>query len=144
MVTSDTVKLLKECDSGIKMGVASIDQVLGRVSSKDLKIILSGAKSEHEILKKHIKELLVAAGEGGKEPSAFTRGMSKMKAGMMLFINESDSTIADIMTDGCNMGIKSLSRYLNKYGAAEERSRDAARRLISIEEKMATDMRPYL
>ena len=29
MIEQDTIKLLRECDAGIKMGVGSIDEVLG-------------------------------------------------------------------------------------------------------------------
>ena len=32
----DTVKLLRECDSGIKMGVEAIDEVLSKVSDSNL------------------------------------------------------------------------------------------------------------
>lgn len=52
--------------------------------------------------------------------------------------------MADLITDGCNMGVKSLSRYLNQYKAADERSKDLAKRLIHMEEQLAVDVRPYL
>ena len=34
MIESDTIKLLRECDAGIKMGVASIDDVLDYVNDR--------------------------------------------------------------------------------------------------------------
>jgi hypothetical protein len=67
-----------------------------------------------------------------------------MKTKMMLAIRESDAEIANLMTDGCNMGVKSLSRYLNQYAAADESSKDIAKRLIRLEEKLADDLRDYL
>ena len=42
------------------------------------------------------------------------------------------------------MGVKSLNKYLNKYEAADEVSKDIAKRLINIEEKLAVDIRSYL
>jgi hypothetical protein len=45
--------------------------------------------------------------------------MSWMKTNMKLSMEDSDATIADLMTDGCNMGVKSLNRYLNQYKAAD-------------------------
>ena len=63
---------------------------------------------------------------------------------MKLAMNESDATIADLMTDGCNMGVKSLNMYLNQYKAADEVSKDIAKRLINLEEKLAIDLREYL
>ena len=63
---------------------------------------------------------------------------------MKLTLNESDSTIASLMVEGSDMGVKSLSRYLNQYKAAEEKVKDIAKELISIEEKLSKDLRTYL
>ena len=38
-------------------------------------------------------------------------------------IDESDKTVANLITDGCNMGIKSLNKYLNQYKMADEISK---------------------
>jgi hypothetical protein len=70
--------------------------------------------------------------------------MSEMKTSLKLTFKESDNTIADLITDGCNMGVKSLNRYLNQYKAADEFSKDIAKRLINLEEKLAVDIRSYL
>ena len=51
MIEEDTVKLLRECDAGVKMGVASIDDTLGYVHSPELKRCLTQCKKEHETLK---------------------------------------------------------------------------------------------
>ena len=67
-----------------------------------------------------------------------------MKTNMKLAMNESDKTIADLITDGCNMGVKSLSKYLNQYAAAEERAKDITKKLIAEEERLSHDMRDYL
>ena len=67
-----------------------------------------------------------------------------MKTNVKLTLNESDATIASLMTDGCNMGVKSLNRYLNEYEAADEVSKDITKRLINLEEKLTVDIRDYL
>ena len=59
-------------------------------------------------------------------------------------MDNTDNTVADLMTDGCNMGVKSLNKYLNEYKAADEVSKDIAKRLINLEEKLAVDIRKYL
>lgn len=59
-------------------------------------------------------------------------------------MDESDETIADLMTDGCNMGVKSLNKYLNQYKAADEISKDITKRLINLEEKLVIDIRCFL
>ena len=48
------------------------------------------------------------------------------------------------MTDGCNMGVKSLNMYLNQYKAADEVSKDITKRLINLEQKLTEDIRKFL
>ena len=67
-----------------------------------------------------------------------------MKTNMKLGMDDSDLTIANLMTDGCNMGVKSLHRYLNQYRAADEDSKNIAKKLIHLEEQLTADMRQYL
>ncbi len=144
MIEKDTVRLLRECDAGVKMGVESIDDVRDYVRDEKLKDLLVTCKREHETLSSEIESELNRFGDDGKEPNIFAEGMSKMKTEVKLRMNESDSTIACLMTDGCNMGVKSLSRYLNQYAAADEKSKDITKRLIKLEEKLAVDIRPWL
>ena len=42
------------------------------------------------------------------------------------------------------MGVKSLNRYLNQYRAADEKTKDIAKKLIRVEEKLTADMEKYL
>ena len=144
MIEQDTIKLLRECDAGIKMGVASIDDVLDRVAGADFRKMLDRCKEEHETLQGEVQQMLTRYGDEGKNPNPIAKGMSWMKTNMKLGMEESDATIADLMTDGCDMGVKSLSRYLNQYKAADERSKDVAKRLIHLEDQLGTDMRGYL
>ncbi len=144
MIEQDTIKLLRECDAGIKMGVASIDEVLQYVKSKELKSLLRNCEDEHNKLDGDLQELLDKYGDEGKNPNPIAKGMSWMKTNMKLSMNESDHTIADLITDGCNMGVKSLSKYLNQYAAADEVSKDICKRLIKLEEELSVQMRDFL
>lgn len=67
-----------------------------------------------------------------------------MKTNVKLAMDESDATIADLITDGCNMGVKSLSRYLNQYQAADEETKDIAKKLIKQEEELSIHTRSFL
>ena len=144
MVEQDTIKLLRECDAGVKMGIASFEDVLAPVRSSTLKQYLTACKQEHEQLETEIQVLLDKYHDDGKEPSPIAKGMSWIKTSMRLGMDKSDQTIADLMTDGCNMGVKSLAQYLNQYKAADETSKDLAKRLIHLEEQLAVDIRPFL
>jgi hypothetical protein len=144
MVESDTIKLLRECDSGVKMGVSSIDEVMDHVKSEGLRQSLRACKQEHEGLDREIQGLLSDYEDEGKAPSPVAKAMSHVKTEWKLANHNTDATVADLMTDGCNMGVKSLSRYLNQYKAADEMSKDIAKRLIHLEEQLAVDIRDFL
>ncbi len=144
MVEQDTIKLLRECDAGVKMGVSSIDDVRDYVSNNRFKDLLIDCKREHEKLSEEVQRELERFGDEGKDPNPIAKSMSWMKTNVKLKLDESDNTIADLMTDGCNMGVKSLNRYLNQYKAADERSKDIAKRLINLEEELAIDIRDFL
>jgi len=144
MIEPDTIKLLRECDAGIKMGVASIDEVLDYVHDKTLGKCLTDCKDEHNRLKEEIQILLDKYHDDGKEPNPMAKSMSWMKTNVKLVMNESDETIADLMTDGCNMGVKSLNKYLNQYKAADEKTKDITKQLINSEEKLVVNIRRFL
>ena len=144
MIENDTIRLLRECDAGVKMGVRSIMDVQEHVRNTDLLQLLVDCKTEHEKLSLEIDKLLKDYHDEGKNPNPMAEKMSWIKTNWKLAMEDSDKTVADLMTDGCNMGVKSLSRYLNQYAAADEVSKDIAKRLIALEEKLAKDIRGYL
>jgi len=144
MANSDTVKLLKECDSGSKMAVTSIDEVLDKTYDMQLKKLLQESKEHHEKLGNELHELLQKYGSEEKDPSPIAKGMSWMKTNMKIGMDDSDKTIADLITDGCDMGTKSLYKYLNQYEEADHSAKALCKRLISIEEELRKDLRGYL
>ena len=139
MIEPDTIKLLREW-----MGVASIDNVLDHVRDNKLRQTLSDCKKEHETLDRELQNLLDRYHDQGKEPNPMAKGMSWVKTNVKLGMDGSDETIAGLMTDGCNMGVKTLNQYLNRYQAADETSKDIAKRLIRLEEQLTTDIRRFL
>lgn len=144
MEREETNRLLQECDAGVQMGITSIQEVLPYVKEEKFRQLLLSCRDKHEKLQEEIQRELEANREEGKEPNLMAKGMSWMKMKGKLAMDESDATIADLMTDGCNMGIKSLHRYLNQYAKADEKTKDIAKRLINIEEKLTVDIRSYL
>lgn len=144
MIEQDTIRLLRECDAGIKMGVSAIDEVMDNAKDERLRSLLSRCRAEHEKLKKELQAALDRFHDEGKNPNIMAKTMSTAKTNMEMMIDPTDSTIAGLMTDGCNMGVKSLSKYLNQYKAADESAKDLCKRLIAIEEQLARDLRGYL
>lgn len=69
------------------------------------------------------------------------KGMSWMKTNAKVMMDDSDATIADLIVDGCNMGIKTLCRYENQYAAADDAAMKLTDDLIRLEEKLRQDLR---
>ena len=144
MIEHDTIKLLRECDAGIKMGVSSIDEVLDYTHSGELKKYLTDCKNKHEKLKEEIQGLLDKYHDDGKEPNAMAKGMSWMKTNVKLAVMPGDHSVADLVTDGLNMGVKSLTKCRNRYTGASESAKQIAHDLISSELSLTQSLRQFL
>ena len=127
---TDTTKLLRECDAGTKMAISSINETKSR--------------NAHEELESEIHSLLNYHKEEQKEPDPIAKGMSFIKTNVKMGIDESDKTVANLITDGCNMGIKSLNKYLNQYAMADVISKKITEKLIRLEENLRKELSTYL
>lgn len=143
-MNEDTVKLLKECDAGIKNGDAALKEVMDAVSDPRLKEYLNHCKDVQGQLGREITAALESAGEDGKDPNPVAKGMSWIKTNVKLTQNPTDHTVADVITDGCHMGIKTLTRYTNQYASADSNAKMLAHKLVAMEEQLAYHLRPYL
>lgn len=144
MIEHDTIELLRECDAGIKMGIESIDEVKEHVQNDEFYAKLSVHEHAYENLQHEIQTLLHKYNDEGKAPNLLAKGMSKAKTSFTLAVKESDASIADLMTEGCYLSVKSINRYLNQYKAANSTVKDIAERLIRLGEQQARDIRMYL
>lgn len=144
MEHQDTIHLLKECDAGSKMAVTSIQDMMGNVKNQSLHSLLQETKAHHEQLGNELHALLIKFGCEEKDPNPIAKGMSWMKTNLKLTMDDCDATIADLMTDGCNMGVKSLKKYMNQYPKADTEVKKLCNRLIGIEEQLAKELAQYL
>ena len=140
----DDVELLKECDSCVKMWIQSINDVMEKAYGEDFKNMLNKYQGEHSKILREIHEKLDARGASDKAPNMFATANSKISTGIKLMMNDTDEKIADIMIDGCNMGIKSVSRYMNEYAGASKEVMDVANNVVVLEQNFMNDLRQFL
>ena len=114
------------------------------VESTELASLLKESKNHHAELGNEIHRMLNQLHVEEKEPSVMAKGMSWMKTNVKISMDHSDATIADLLTDGCHMGIKSLHRYMNQYEDASLLSKELCGRLVGIEEALCKELRSYL
>ncbi len=144
METQDTIRLLRECDAGAKMAVSSLDEVIEFVDNTKFYQILSESKKHHKQILDEVQIMLKQYHSDEKEPNPVAKGMSWLKTNFKLALDDSTSVVADLIIDGCNMGTKSLRKYINEYPSARRPAVDLCHRLISLEETLAKDLQEYL
>jgi hypothetical protein len=143
-MNNDTVKLLRECNAGIKMGKSAIEAVLPHARDVEMRRSLEICKSTHSKLGDEAHEMLLRHEAPTKDPHPIAKTMSDMKIYTRMMLKNSDKTIADVMTDGCDMGIKSIHKFMNKYSEADEKAKSIAKRLVASEEYLELKMREFL
>lgn len=140
----NTIKLLKECSSGCKMAVKSIAQVKEYAENEKLTRVLESYDKKHRELDEEVAGMLAQYGKEEKEPAMMAEVGSWMKIEMKMLMNADDTQIAKLMMDGCNMGIQSVSEYVNKYHDASKESESVAKKLIKIEEDFMKEMKEFV
>lgn len=141
---ANTVELLKECNKGCKMAVESISQVIDKVKNSDMKNELECYNTRHKEIEDKSSQLLKQYNEPESKPGVMASTFSWISTEMKLMLENDDKKIAKIMMDGCNMGIQSVTEYINKYTEASGDSISLAKKLVDVEEKFMEDMKKYL
>lgn len=142
--SEDTIHLLQETSSGCKMAIDTIDHIESHVEDKQLREIMNKYHESHVDLQQECMRALYEAGVENKEPNAFAQTFATVQSRVKMFMDDDKSMAASILTDGCNMGVKTMSENINKYKNANEDSKMMAERLRNMEERMAGDLQPML
>lgn len=143
-MNQDTVCLLQECSSGCKMAMDSITQIKDKVEDKQMRQIMDKYFSAHSQLEAECRQLLNDVGAPDKEPGIMATTMSNISSSVKMMLEDDSRKAAEILTDGCNMGVKSLSGYINEYKNADGKSVAIAEKLRRLEENMAGDLQGLL
>ncbi len=143
-MNEDTINLLKECNSGCKSATSSMEQVLSYVKNEKLSALIKKYDEKHIKAGDECHELLNRMNEDEKDPSKVAMFFAEIGTDMKLMLESSAHKAADMLIDGCTMGIKSLSKYLNKYCNADEKAISLTKKLIKIEQDFMEELLQFL
>ena len=143
-MNEDTINLLKECNAGCKSATSSMEQILAYVENQKLRDLIKEYDNKHIKYGDECHELLNSADSDEKDPNKFAMAMATLGTDLKLTINSSVNKAAGLLIDGCNMGIKSINKYMNQYPAALESIKSLCYDLAELEENFAKDLRHYL
>lgn len=144
MQERDTINLLKECDSGLKMAVNSINDINEKVKSRQIHAILEQSLHKHERIGNDVHSLLNSYNETTEKPGKIAKAMSRLMINMKFIKTPTDYKLAEIMYDGCNMGIRSIYHYKNMYSDASGEAKNIASQIIENEKYCMTELQKYL
>ena len=139
-----TRKLLEECSSGCRMATDSFGQVREYVRDTNLLRLIDDYTEKHRQLEEEAASLLKEAGNEEKEPGVMASTLSWFTTGIKLTMDSSNSQVAKLLMDGCNMGIQSVGKFLNQYDQATKESRRLAEKLLQDEEDFMGKLREFL
>lgn len=140
----DTRKLLQECNSGCKMAINSMQQIQDYTTDEGLATLIRESKERHEKLEAESAKLLEENGEYEKDPTMMASAFSWLTTEMKMMMKRSDTEIAKIMMNGCNMGIQTIVEKSHEYGNASPESKELAERLVKEEEDFMRELKKYL
>lgn len=143
-MNEDTINLLKECNAGCKSATSSMEQVMDHVKDQKLKALITKYNDKHIKIGDECHDMLNEVDENEKDPNKFAMAMAEMGTEMKLTINDSTKKIAGLLVDGCNMGIKGLSGYLNQYCTADAKSTKLTQRLIKLEKDFMDELLAFV
>lgn len=143
-VSQDSVELLKECDAGCKMAIDSMEQISKYVTDDKLKSLITKYNADHIKIEEDIHRMLNQMGEEEKEPNPIAKVSSWLQSEVKMTMKGDTHEAASLLTDGCNMGIKSLCEYKNSYKAADDKCVNVCERICNIETKMVEDLQKFL
>ena len=138
----DTKKLLRECDAGIKMGISSLEDVVSEASDPDLEQVLKQSRQEHIRLRAETEKQLSRIKDKGKSPRTMAKSVSSLKT-QFTMQSGGDKDAAALVTKGCEKGISSLNKYLDKYHYADERSKRLTNEIISAEQQLISELNRF-
>lgn len=140
----DSIHLMGDCTAGIEMAVSTIDGLLPEIHDRTLRQKLQAGLQEHQSLRDRTVSLLQQYGGQEKAPGPMAKGMAWLKTNTRMAMGGDDTTAAYLVADGCDLGVKSLSRSRNRYAGAAPQAIELAQELIRCEERLSAGLRPYL
>lgn len=143
-MNNDTIELLKECNSGCKNATNSMEETIPHIHDAKLKDLITEYNQKHVTIGDKCHALLNSGECSEKDPSMMAKAFTRLSTNAKLMMNDDISNIADLMIDGCNMGIKSISKILNRCRNASQESIRLAEELITIEKNFMNHLLSYL
>jgi len=139
-----SIALLGECTANIDLSLSTIGGLLPDTKNRSLRRSLQEYAEDQQLLRSHACKLLQQYGGFAKAPRPLQKGMIKLKNSTRMALRSDDSTIAYLVAEGCDLGVKDLSRSLNRHHSADSEALRLSQELIRCQEGLSARLRPFL
>ena len=143
-MNQDSIELLKQCNSGCKNGTNSMEQVMDYVKDDKLEKLINDYNKKHVKIGDECHKLLNENGAEEKDPNAIVMKMAELGTDVKLMMNDDVYRIAELLIDGCVMGIKTISKYINRCSKADSEVKDIAYELVCVEQDFMNELLAYI
>ena len=112
---TSTYEILKECNSGCRMALNSIEQLAVYLKSQELQDLFCKYKEDYEKMEKESIRFSEGKLQEEKLSEKAAETFAWISAEVKMMLNDDSSKIAEMMIDGANMGMKSITKKLKSY-----------------------------
>ena len=133
---TSTYEILKECNSGCRMALNSIEQLAVYLKSQELQDLFCKYKEDYEKMEKESIRFSEGKLQEEKLSEKAAETFAWISAEVKMMLNDDSSKIAEMMIDG--------AEKLNRYPEAEKESISLAKKFEKTCEKLIQDMKKYL
>jgi len=137
--------VLDELNKGCAMGMDAIDNILDKVEDKNLKEVLEDEYDKYKKMHQRIEEIYPEFSEGEPtETSTMNKVMTSWMTDMKLMTDHSDGKIAELLTQGVNMGIIERKRLLNRKENLDKDVESILKEYVEMQERSVEIYKEYL
>lgn len=143
-MNQDTKSLLSACGAGAQMAVGAMDGAVKRVKDARLRELLTQSIAAHESLGAKAEGLLEQAGAAPAQPGTMAKSMSWLKTNWVMMKRPGDAGAAELVTEGCDMGVRTLARTKNQSLGATNEAKELAGQLMRHERELSRQLSEFL
>lgn len=142
--SQNTVDFLSEIYRGAKMGVETIEKILGKVSDNTIYDELKYQMQSYEEIASEAYGEIMKRNSEPKDISTLTKMSARMSVGINTMINSKPSHVADMLIKGNTMGVTGITRSLNSHQCSDKDVQAFADRFIKLEQDNINRLRKFL
>lgn len=138
------LKLLNAIYQNVKMGIASMEELMEICKSEELKAEMSRQLSDYNVLAKECEMLAKAEGLDIKDNNWFDKTMLYSSIKMKTCFNKSEENIAEMLIVGSTMGVIDVIKMKNKTCCDNNEILEIALKLEDFQERNIQKLKPFL